>query len=238
MAPINVPNGTCKITCDNGYVLNSAGTGCEKIVCNDGNKKCDAKTYMTCSNNRWTSTPCTAPTNGTASCSATTGCSWSCNSNYLLCGSSCLGSSGTSGFTQEAEQLYTGAGTGASGTTSKYGSYNIHGASGSYYAINNNGIKRYIAKSKMFIFPAKGKVTASKGILIRPCSSTSCNNSIDYNGVNGAILTVLGYTDGDDGNGWYKVNCIATNVCTTGYATAQYIELTSGTDKSFTTCSP
>ncbi len=45
----------CGFTCENKYVKNSDGTGCEEFVCNKGDIKCDGLGYKTCSNNKWTS---------------------------------------------------------------------------------------------------------------------------------------------------------------------------------------
>ena len=65
-------------------------SGCIGHVCSTGDHKCENGKYHTCSNNSWdTGTTCEAPAHGSATCSESGGCGFTCNNGFCTKGTAC-----------------------------------------------------------------------------------------------------------------------------------------------------
>ena len=78
--------GCGNVSCDpNSTNPNKCG------VCKDGAKQCSDNNYQSCNTGAWvTNEICSAPTNGTPSCTATAGCDFTCNTGYCKSGTDCV----------------------------------------------------------------------------------------------------------------------------------------------------
>ena len=227
-------NGSCTITCDSGYVLNSTKTGCDPKVCTEGAKQCDRLNYQTCSGNQWVTTQaCSAPDNATASCS-TSGCSWSCNYNYVNCNNSCIYYTST-GIFHTYSNIYA---TPSTSTPLDIGfDYNyiewIYGKYNGYYAVYTGSQKGYVPASTVYILPAYGHPWNTSGVNVRtgPSTSYSITTAIAKN----TTVTIEGYSSGTappEGGGWYYISYPAE-----GYISSYYVTMTSGSsDSSLPSC--
>ena len=77
--------GECAFSCEEGYRTTDDGSGCEVKNCEEGDTMCreDNSEFLTCTGNQWVPVPCSAPENGTPTCSKTGGCDFECGANYV-----------------------------------------------------------------------------------------------------------------------------------------------------------
>ena len=84
-------NGGCVVECELGYTVKKDKTGCEPIICSDGEKKCTNLTPQICENNEWKAQPACTTSQANAEATCENGiCGSKCKSGYEDCNGSCV----------------------------------------------------------------------------------------------------------------------------------------------------